>query len=314
MPGVSGNSRSRSFPRMEASDSRSRTLGMDFFIPFPFPNFGNVFFHSLPVPEFWEWIFSFPSRSQTLGMEIFHSLPVPELTISKSGIKRENGRLWEMLVFQHFQLPLHFILHKNGGSKVKVAYCCLVIYELNSMSVSDYHPTCGRQFLATKMKVKWKFGMDIGQHGGLPSTPPRFVKRARFFRFFPEPFPYFPNISQHFQSVLIIVIFSFHSRSRSRPFPGKIASDSHSRILGMDFFHSLPVPKIWDWIFLFPSRSQILGMGFFNSLPIPELWEWNFLFPFPFPNPQKSFPLTPATGCHHRKQHIHSNLIIINIV
>ena len=43
-PGVSGNSRSRSFPRIEASDSRSRTLGMDFFIPFPFPNFGNGFF------------------------------------------------------------------------------------------------------------------------------------------------------------------------------------------------------------------------------------------------------------------------------
>ena len=53
-----------------------------------------------------------------------------------------------MLVFQHFQLPLYFILHKNGGSKVKVAYCCLVIYELNSMSVPDYHLTCGRQFLA----------------------------------------------------------------------------------------------------------------------------------------------------------------------
>ena len=33
-------------------------------------------------------------------------------------------------------------------------------------------------------------------------------------------------------------------------------------------------------------------MGFFNSLPVPELWEWNFLFPFP--NPQKSFPLTPG--------------------
>ena len=124
---------------------------------FPFPNFGNGFFHSLPVPE---------------------------LTISKSGIKRENGRLWEMLVFQHFQLPLHFILHKNGGSKVKVAYCCLVIYELNSMSVSDYHPTCGRQFLATKMKVKWKFGMDIGQHGGLPSTPPGLSKEHDFSVFF----------------------------------------------------------------------------------------------------------------------------------
>ena len=113
--GVSGNSRSRSFPRMEASDSLSRTLGMDFFIPFPFPNFGNGFF-------------SFPSRS---------------------------------------------------------------------------------------------------------------------------------------------------------------------RILGMGFFHSLPIPEIWEWIFLFPSRSRISGMGFFNSLPVPEFREWAFSIPFPFPNPQKSFPLTP---------------------
>ena len=77
--GVSGNSRSQSFPRMEASDSLSRTLGMDFFIPFPFPNFGNGFF-------------LFPSRSRISGMDFFHSLPVPELTLSKSGIKRENGR------------------------------------------------------------------------------------------------------------------------------------------------------------------------------------------------------------------------------
>ena len=83
--GVSGNSRSRSFPRMEASDSLSRTLGMDFFIPFPFPNFRNGFFsfpsrsrnlgmdifHSLPVPEFREWIFSLPSRSRILGMDFF---------------------------------------------------------------------------------------------------------------------------------------------------------------------------------------------------------------------------------------------------
>ena len=90
--GVSGNSRSRTFPRMEASDSLSRTLGMDFFIPFPFPNFGNGFFsfpsrsrilgmgffHSLPIPEIWEWIFLFPSRSRISGMGFFNSLPVPE--------------------------------------------------------------------------------------------------------------------------------------------------------------------------------------------------------------------------------------------
>ena len=49
---------------MEASDSLSRTLGMDFFIPFPFPNFGNGFF-------------SFPYRSRTLGMDFFIPFPFP---------------------------------------------------------------------------------------------------------------------------------------------------------------------------------------------------------------------------------------------
>ena len=91
--GVSGNSRSRSFPRMEASDSLSRTLGMDFFIPFPFPNFGNGFFSfpsrsrilgidffiPFPFPNFGNGFFSFPSRSRIEGMGFFNSLPVPEL-------------------------------------------------------------------------------------------------------------------------------------------------------------------------------------------------------------------------------------------
>ena len=90
-PGVSGNSRSRSFPRMKASDSHSRTLGMDFFIPFPFPNFGNVFFHSHPVPEFWEWFFSFPSFYWIVGMDFFHSLPIPKFAISQMGIKTGIG-------------------------------------------------------------------------------------------------------------------------------------------------------------------------------------------------------------------------------
>ena len=75
----------------QCSDSLPELREWIFFIPFPFPNFGNGFF-------------SFPSRSRILGMDffipfpfpnfgngIFHSLPVPELTISKSGIKRENG-------------------------------------------------------------------------------------------------------------------------------------------------------------------------------------------------------------------------------
>ena len=77
-------------------------------------------------------------------------------------------------------------------------------------------------------------------------------------------------------------VFSFHSRSPSRPILGMIASDSHSRNVKMDYFipfpfpnfgnalvHSLPVPEIWEWIFY--------------SLPVPELWEWSFSIPFPFP-------------------------------
>ena len=90
------------------------------------------------------------------------------------------------------------------------------------------------------------------------------------------------------------------------PFPnfgnGFFSFPSRSRILGMGFFHSLPIPEIWEWIFLFPSRSRISGMGFFNSLPVPEFREWFFSIPFPFPNPQKSFPLTPESQCNSLKE------------
>ena len=72
--------------------------------------------------------------------------------------------------------------------------------------------------------------------------------------------------------------------SHSRPFPRMEASDSPSRTLGMDFFHSLPFPNFGNEFFSFPSRSRILGMDFFHSLPIPELWEWSFFIPFPFLN------------------------------
>ena len=106
-PGVSGNSRSRPFPRMTASDSCSQIMGMDFFFPFPFLNFRNVFFHSLPVPKLWECFFfipflfpncghgffSFPSRSRIVVMDFFNSLPIPEFAISQTGIKMGIGLL-----------------------------------------------------------------------------------------------------------------------------------------------------------------------------------------------------------------------------
>ena len=39
----------------------------------------------------------------------------------------------------------------------------------------------------------------------------------------------------------------------------------------MPFFHSLSVPEIWEWIFLFPSRSQSLVMELSIPASAPEL-------------------------------------------
>ena len=70
---ASRNSRSPPFPGMKVSDSRSRIIWLDFFIPFPFLMFWNVFFHSLPIPEIWKWIFSILFLFPNFGNEIIHS-------------------------------------------------------------------------------------------------------------------------------------------------------------------------------------------------------------------------------------------------
>ena len=73
---------------------------------------------------------------------------------------------------------------------------------------------------------------------------------------------------------------------------------------GNGIYIPVPVPKKWEWNFHSRSRSQKLGMKFF--IPVPKIWEWAEPFPFPFPNVQKSFSLTPATQliftkvCHWR--------------
>ena len=76
----------------------------------------------------------------------------------------------------------------------------------------------------------------------------------------------------------------FHFRFRSREFLGIIASDSHSLIVEMDFFHSLPIPELWEWIFFIPFPFPNFGNRFFHSLPIPKFWECFFFIPFPFLN------------------------------
>ena len=52
--------------------------------------------------------------------------------------------------------------------------------------------------------------------------------------------------------LFIVMLCFFYSRSRSWVFLGMIATDSHSRIVGMDFFHCLPVPEFREWIFFIP--------------------------------------------------------------
>ena len=46
----------------------------------------------------------------------------------------------------------------------------------------------------------------------------------------------------------------------------------------------IPFPNFGNGFFSFPSRSRISGMDFFHSLPVPEFWECFFSIPFPFPN------------------------------
>ena len=55
-------------------------MGIDFFIPFPFPNFGNVFFFiPFPFPNLRNGFFPFPSRSRTSRMDFLIPVPVPDL-------------------------------------------------------------------------------------------------------------------------------------------------------------------------------------------------------------------------------------------
>ena len=69
---VSGNSRSRLFPRMKASDSLSRIMGIDFFHSLPVPKFRECFFFiPFPFPKYGNGFFSFPSCSRIVGMDFF---------------------------------------------------------------------------------------------------------------------------------------------------------------------------------------------------------------------------------------------------
>ena len=65
--GVSGNSRSRPFSGIRASDSRSQSLGMSFSFSFPFPKVGNAFLIPVPVPKI--WVCNIPFPFPLMGMD-----------------------------------------------------------------------------------------------------------------------------------------------------------------------------------------------------------------------------------------------------
>ena len=100
---------------MEASDSLSRTLGMDFFIPFPFPNFGN-------------WIFSFPSHSQNLGMDLFIPFPFPNFGNGLFQFPSHSRTLKS-----HSRSPLIHINHKNVTHRCNIKELGLVKEKAESL-------------------------------------------------------------------------------------------------------------------------------------------------------------------------------------
>ena len=96
--------------------SRSRILGMDFFIPFPFPNFGNGFF-------------PFPSRSRIWGIGFFNSLPVPE---SSKVIPAHPCWVKGTSSFPDIFYPTFFLLQLNPTYMKRILYnkMCIIIYFL----------------------------------------------------------------------------------------------------------------------------------------------------------------------------------------
>ena len=138
-------SRSRLFPRMEASDS---------------------------LPEFREWIFSFVSRSQISGMEFFHSLPVPELREwiflfpSRSRIYRE----WV------FSIPFPFpnfgngIIHSSSRSRTPKCHSSLPLNYSAHFVCFNLVLNSWMGWLGTKCCSVIAYGGSSGSVSQLPGT------------------------------------------------------------------------------------------------------------------------------------------------
>ena len=101
---------------------------------FPFPNYGNGFFHSLPVPEFRECFFfipfpfpnygnlffSFPSHSRIVGMDFFIPFPFPNLPFHRRESKRELEFCERYQTFNIFSFLYIFYNNLYWGGKMSL--------------------------------------------------------------------------------------------------------------------------------------------------------------------------------------------------
>ena len=130
--GVSRNSRSLPFPRMKASDSLSRFMEMDFFIPFPFPNFGNAFFIPFPFLNHGNEFFSFPSRSRIVGMDFFIPFPFLNLLFHRRELKRELDYCETYQTSNFFSFLYSFYNNLSPlAQKAKLGFKLLLFERLN---------------------------------------------------------------------------------------------------------------------------------------------------------------------------------------
>ena len=101
--------------------SCSRISGMPFFIPFPFPNYGNGFF-SFPFqfPNYGNVFFLFPSRSWIVGMDFFIPFPFPNLTFHRRESKRELKFCERYQTFNIFSFLYIFYNNLCRGGKMSL--------------------------------------------------------------------------------------------------------------------------------------------------------------------------------------------------
>ena len=248
--GVSGNSRSRPFPRMKGSDSRSQIMGMNFSFHSRF-RISGMFLLFPSRSRIIGWCFFIPFPFPYCGSRCFHSLPVPEFAISQTEIKKVK---WAKEFYSDWLKRQGIVLGPVANS-----YAARVLGIMNKIIILFW-----LLFVNSGSDKDKKRGDSRMEDDGVENVWAKTPSHATYFLnvflycliFFPFPFPGIPGSESLWFPFLKCgnAFFSFPSRSR---------------VLGIDFCIPFPFPNFGNVFFAFPSRSRILGMDFFHSVPIP---------------------------------------------